>query len=400
MKNAWAVICNEPYRLFFPIGIGMWVFGASHWLLYALGIIPNYSGSFHSAVQIQLYMSSFVVGFLTTAVPRFSATFTAESFEVTAFLALILAIFAGVVSGHPLLAHGFFMALVVGLLVFVARRFLKRNIQYPPVQFIWIPVAALHGVCGSALMILAQKGVLGVNFMASAKPMLNQGFMLSLVLGIGGFLGPRIMGSREFPNPESIRASIPAFRSRQAVIQGVAGLIFFSSFWLEGLDFKTAAYALRAAAATYILLQSHALILRPKTPGVFSRLVWMSFWFIVAGLWLALFFPKHLVSALHLVFIGGFSLITFAVSTMVVYSHSGQGEKLQRSPWILKLVMVLVPLALFFRLTAALTTEHYFTGLGIAAFLWIVAGVSWFIFAANFFIKIPQRSHEERGGGC
>src|SRR3989338_8609219 len=168
MKNVWAVICREPYRLFFPVGICMGIFGASHWLFYALGLLPNYSGPFHASVQIQLYMSSFVVGFLTTAVPRFSATFAAEPFEVTAFLALILAIFSCVVSGHPLLAHGFFMVLVAGLLVFAARRFLKRSIQYPPVQFIWIPVAVLHGLCGSALMILAEKGVLGGNFTASA----------------------------------------------------------------------------------------------------------------------------------------------------------------------------------------------------------------------------------------
>lgn len=64
-------IAEEPYRIFFPLAILGGMIGVTHWLFYAMDWIPHYSMLFHSSVQIQAYMGSFVLGFLLTALPRF-----------------------------------------------------------------------------------------------------------------------------------------------------------------------------------------------------------------------------------------------------------------------------------------------------------------------------------------
>ncbi len=389
-KRAWELVCEEPYRLFFPIGIAMGLYGVAHWLLYAVKILPSYSGSLHAGLQIELYLSAFVVGFLATAVPRFSATFPARSVEVMLFLLFLGGIFLFLSLDRQPIAHLFFVGLLVSLLFFAVRRFRKRNVQHPPVEFVWIPASMILGITGALLTVLTQIGCIPATFIHWGKPALNQGYMLALVIGVGGFLGPRAMGSRDFPNPQAIRESIASYRTRQVCVHGLCALLFIVSFILEGLGFLAASYFTRAAVSTFILLWNHALVFRPKTPGIFSRLVSVSFWMIVTGLWGAFFFPKLLVECLHFVFIGGFSLITFAIATMVVLSHSGEGERLHRSPWILKLVGVLVPLALVLRVTASFIPEYFFVFLGVSSVLWLASATAWFFYCLPFFLRRPS----------
>jgi len=79
------VICREPYRLFFPLGILMGTVGISHWLFYALGWMKSYSGFFHSSIQILSYMNCFIIGFLLTALPRFTGAKHATKNELFLF---------------------------------------------------------------------------------------------------------------------------------------------------------------------------------------------------------------------------------------------------------------------------------------------------------------------------
>lgn len=58
------VICREPYRLFFPLGVWMGAVGISPWFLYAMGLSDSYSGYFHSSMQMLVYMNCFIIGFL------------------------------------------------------------------------------------------------------------------------------------------------------------------------------------------------------------------------------------------------------------------------------------------------------------------------------------------------
>src|SRR3990172_8047764 len=83
---------REPYRLFFPLGILIGMFGVSHWLFFALGWTQSYSNVFHASIQMQGYMSCFIIGFLLTAMPRFASAPSASKQELFSFLVLTLGI--------------------------------------------------------------------------------------------------------------------------------------------------------------------------------------------------------------------------------------------------------------------------------------------------------------------
>jgi hypothetical protein len=89
--------------------------------------------------------------------------------------------------------------------------------------------------------------------------------------------------------------------------------------------------------------------------------------------------PERIFSFLHVVFVTGFSLLTFIVASRVVLGHSGQAEKF-RAPLKSVFCMVgLVTFAMLTRVTAdwmpALCMSHY----AYAALVWIVGVIIWAI---------------------
>src|SRR5215470_13904226 len=65
---------TDPYRIFFPLGILLGTAGVSIWPLYYYGITQGYSGRAHAFVQTCGFLYAFMVGFLLTAIPRFTGT--------------------------------------------------------------------------------------------------------------------------------------------------------------------------------------------------------------------------------------------------------------------------------------------------------------------------------------
>jgi uncharacterized protein involved in response to NO len=102
---------------------------------------------------------------------------------------------------------------------------------------------------------------------------------------------------------------------------------------------------------------------------------------IPLGFWLAFLLPNYRVAALHVVFIGGFSLMIFSFGLLIVLSHSGRAKLLNGKLWTLKTVGGLALLALGFRIAADFIPERYMTFLHYASGLWVVAAVVWLIYA-------------------
>jgi uncharacterized protein involved in response to NO len=377
--------CQEPYRLFFPLGIVMGIWGVGHWLFYGAGWSAGYSGFFHSSVQVWLYMGCFAGGFLMTAIPRFSSTFPARPFELVLALGLVLAEFVFLTVGRWVLAEICFAGWLLFLLFFIFRRFrAKPRGVRPPDHFVWIGVGILHALGGAVILILCQKEWVGIEKIEIGRSMIEQGFLLSLVCGVGGFLGPRLMGS-----------CAPVVLRWPAHL--LAAFLLFLSFWIEGHDENPAGYALRAFVVTVILFVSGALLFKPRAPQtLFTRLLSLSFWMVSLGLWAAVSSSKHHVTFLHLLFIGGFSLMTFCVATMVVLNHSGQGQRLARPLWILKVIGLGLLSALALRLGTIFFTEIYFQLLAAASALWLCVGAAWLVFF--FTLKQPVGSFKHSHG--
>src|SRR3989338_973479 len=261
-RNIVQIICREPYRLFFPLGVWMGVVGLSPWFFYAFGLSKTYSGFFHSSVQMLVYMNCFIVGFLMTFIPRFTGTRYASRREVFSFLLLFFGMVVFLRQESWVIAEGCYILWLLLLVGFVVKRIPKRNVsekKNPPLELIWIPVAIFHGIIGTGLLILGQLKILPHLAVATGKPMMEQGFLLSMVIGIGGFLIPRILGSYRCeaadPTVESKNSCCRPETShpkpgKPALFHISCASGLFLSFWLEGMGYLALGYGLRAFVIT------------------------------------------------------------------------------------------------------------------------------------------------------
>lgn len=385
---SWKDFCREPFRLLFPLGACFGVAGVGHWFLYATQQV-NSSPFFHASMQVGLFMFCFIAGFLMTALPRMTQTPPASSAELAAIIALLLG--QAMSLGLWVAAQLFFIASLASLVLFAGRRFAQKKPGFePPPEFVWIPVALLHGMAGSLLILLNQWGLVPAWALGIGRPMMQQGFLLGIVLGVGGFMAPRLMGRLERLN------LTVEHKQRTTVAYQLAGGFFLMSFVIEGVGHLQGAYVLRALIVTGCLLNSTHFYKRPAISDGFVSLVWASLWAMCLGLWGAALWPQYRVGMLHITFLGGFSLMVFSVATMVVLSHSGQAQLLKQPLGMLRLAAYGVFSAVILRLTADLMPSRYFLLLGGASLAWILVSACWALFALPRIMRPAAEDEFER----
>ena len=164
------------------------------------------------------------------------------------------------------------------LLSLVATRFAKRT-QKPPPTFALIGLGLLAGAAGAVLTagvawewIPASVDVLG-------RRLLSEGMVMLLVLGVGGFLGPRLLGSA--PVPQHVLSVLLS----SAVASSIAGITILASLVAEyGFDLGWTAY-LRAAVISTVLISALRLWRPPANRTTLSWTIWIGNWVIATGVW-------------------------------------------------------------------------------------------------------------------
>ena len=91
-----------------------------------------------------------------------------------------------------------FVAAHVTLVSLVALRFLRRQ-QNPPSTFVLIGLGLLGGLLGALLSCGVAWELVPAAWDMLGKRLLTEGMVMLLVLGVGGFLGPRLLGFAELP---------------------------------------------------------------------------------------------------------------------------------------------------------------------------------------------------------
>lgn len=395
---SWVHLRREPYRIFFPLGVLLGCLGVGHWLVYAMG--GTASNAFHARVQLGAYVFSFVAGFLMTALPRFSSSHPATSAEVLTVLGLLIGQVWSVSVGWWGAASLCWTGLLVSLLVFAARRVARRpSAVSPPTEFLWIPIGVACGLLGNLLTLWGDAPGWVIT---AARQLTYQGFLLAVVIGVAGFLAPRLLGRDALliVPPGLTPAQVRRIRRRRVAIHFVGAGLFLFSFALEGAGWLQPAYLLRAAVVTAVWEWTVALHQPPRAEAFYARLLWVSLWMVVLGLWGAGWFPRYRLAMLHLMLVGGLSLMTFAVGTMVVLSHAGEGQRLQRPLWVLRAVAGGIGAATAARVLADLWPLHYFLLLAAASLAWLAAGISWLLFIVPYVVRpvdegVFERVHEE-----
>jgi len=363
---------SEPFRLFFPLGIALGWVGIGHWLLYATGATSGYSCLMHGLVQMQAFLMAFAIGFLFTAIPRRTQSAAPNALEMAAATALLIGVATALVARAWLAAQLGYLLLFALLLQFAVRRLLGAGAgRRPPAAFVLIPIGIAHGIAGAILLAVG----LGLgdrpwSTMLGAL-LVEQGVFLCFATGVGGLVLPLMAGA---PPPRDLGSS-PA-ETRKAIAYAAAGAAIFASFLLEAAGYVRTAPLLRAVVVLLGLGLGGGALRPPARPGLHRRLTWIAVWLMPIGLATSGLLPHYRVPALHVLFIGGFSLLTLGVATHVALTHLElQALALGRPPAVV-LIGVLVLGAMAARFVAD-WSDTYFAHLAWAAGAWILATLVW-----------------------
>ena len=377
--SRWETLRRNPFRIFFPLGIVAGLLGVGHWALWTIGYPVGNIKLLHLTLQSQGFLTFFVIGFLMTAFPRFSGTDSATLPEIGAALFGGLIFLVAAFLREWRISQIGYLLLLFTIPIFAGRRISKRTKDLPP-SFLLLGFGLLHAFLGALLSIATNMGEGSVYLFSVGRQMVQVGFLLCMVLGITAKLAPFLTGYTDDPGCDEGRGRFCLPRSSEIITHGVTGALLLFSFFLEPY-WPRLAFGLRATLATLHLLLFAKIgrPLRKKTATIVF--FWISCWMIPLGFWLAFFLPQYRVAALHVVFIGGFSLMIFSFGMLVVLSHSGKAALLNGKLWALKTVGVMALLALGFRLSADFVPNGYMVFLHSASGFWIVGALIWLLYA-------------------
>ena len=364
---------TDAYRLFFPLGIVLGAIGVSIWPLYYYGAVDWYSGRVHAFVQTNGFLYSFILGFLLTAIPRFTGTETPSRVVQYVLAAIVTLSAIAFELQFPVVGHTGFVVAHFTLIVLAVKRFRRRQ-QDPPETFPLIGLGLISGMLGALINAGIAWNVIQPIWDALGKRLLTEGMVLLLVLGIGGFLGPRLLGFAAMPK---FNGTAELTAGNRALAYKVAGLTVLLSLIAEyGFAFPGMAF-LRAAAAAAVILSTVRPWQRPAMHTTLAWCVWTAHWLVILSLWLAAIFPRYRIDLLHILFIGGFTLLILAVGTRVTLSHGGHSLALEGASWPLRIGITTGLIAMLARVGAAFSSLTYFEHLAWASLLWMAGILFW-----------------------
>jgi uncharacterized protein involved in response to NO len=222
--------------------------------------------------------------------------------------------------------------------------------------------------------------------------MVQLGFLLCAVMGVTGKLAPFLMGYGDVDPGDTPLDRLR--RSPWAVgLHVLAGLLIASSFLIEPFHARAALFlrAIVAAAHMAIFARFARLPARTETYRVFFSI---STWMVALGLWAEALWPAYRVAALHITFVGGFSLMIFSFGSLVVFSHSARAAAISGPMKPLRWIGGAVLLAMGFRVSADLSSNAYMALLHSAAGTWVVAALGWLVYATRNMRGEPRRPME------
>lgn len=368
--------CEEPFRLFFPMGVLFGLSGVSLWPLYFTGLHKFYPGIMHARLMVDGFLGCFVVGFLGTAGPRLTGTPHFSPRELRTWVALLLAAVAAQIAERSDIGDAIFLVLLVGFAARMGWRLTHRT-DLPPPGFVLVGFGFLNAMAGTLLLFIGEFGKGHPSATLLGSLLLYQGWVLYLVLGIGGFLLPRFFAVSADSAENALSGMSRAWKWRAMVALAV-GIVLLGSFLVEAFLFAPkVAGAMRFLASGVFLATEIPLYRSAGRPVTIARTLRVALVLLLLGLLFPVLWPWQRVAGLHLVFIGGFTLIIFAVATRVILGHSGHGDLLQQKLPSLGAAALLVILAALFRVLGdffPLTRGHL---LDTASYLWMVAAGLW-----------------------
>ncbi|MEO6871118.1 MAG: NnrS family protein [Chthoniobacterales bacterium] len=362
---------QEPFRIFFPLGLLLGATGVLLWPLYYAHLIAVYPATPHMRLMIEGLMGSFVVGFLGTAGPRLLDAKPLGAGEVGALLVLQLGSACCHLLRLQVLGDTLFLALLLFFIFTLVRRRTAQS-DRPPPGFLLVLGGLLNAIAGVLLILLSGQSLFADQF---GRLLLEEGFILFPLLGVGVFFFPKLLeGETEAPINPQVGAAL--WRRGAALAAGCAAALWIS-FLLETLDWTRSAAVLRGLTTLFYFVTQGHLFRRGLKRTFLSRVFEFGAALLIAGLFLPAFLPTYRVANLHVVFLGGFSIILFTVSTRVILGHTGQSHLFRQRLRFLITALAFLVLAMLARISADFFPVERSSHLIYAAFLWLLAAATW-----------------------
>lgn len=388
----WQLIAaGEPYRILFPVGTLLGVVGTGLWPVHVWTSAISYPGIIHARIMICGFLTAFVIGFLGTAlprlldVPRFNGR-NAATFSILTCATVVAYLCQRVLLGDCLFL--FTLLLLIGTLLSRAR----HRKDTPPPGFVLVGFGLLSATAGIALFIAndLSDGGIHPDLYVAARLLLYQGYLLFPIMGIGAFLLPRFFG---MPSRHSFPESLtppPGWWPKAAFAATCGGAILLS-FTLEIYGFFRLAFALRAAVVATYILREVPIHKADVSGGSLALSLRVSLVALPLGYVSMAFAPQWMMTLNHIIFITGFSLITFVVASRVILGHSGQSHRFRSPGKAIPILLGLMILALATRLSADWLPNVRLNHYGYAAATWITASIIW---AASMLPAVRFHDHE------
>lgn len=366
---------EEPFRIFFPLGVVIAIMGAGLWPLYHLGIWENYPGFSHARLMSVGFFGAFIIGFLSTAFPRFVSAHRLKNKEVVLLVLLHLTACVFYVSGLLVYGDAAFLITLVCLRIFLIKRYARREDMPPPgIILVMGGISMAIGGC----VIFLMNGAIGIGFTLYrvGQLFLYEGFTLCAILGIAPFIFPGFAGLPNRHNFPENRSPSAAWRAK-AWLAGTVALAAAVSYFLEVFGFGRVASWLRLAAVGFYVIREIPVRFPLKSSGSLARLLQLGMLSLGAWLGFVIFMPAYRVAWDHLLFMGGFAIIVIGVASRVVLGHSGQGYRLRKGMPVAWVILIVIFLAMGSRVTADFVPEVRISHLNYAAIGWIVGLGLW-----------------------
>lgn len=361
---------KDPFRIFFPLGAVFAFAGVAPWVS-QLFSHASYPRDLHRMLMINGFLLSFVAGFLLTAIPRFTGARHATIGEIGVIFAGLILATAGALFNASSMNFACASAVIVTLMLFAIRRFRQRQ-SNPPYTFVFIGV-------GLSLWLIALIGQIApIGGQEVFRDLFSNGAIMAIVLGVGGRLIPGILGWSEIVLTQRVQYESPS--SFWSVVPfDVWGwlAVFIGSFFLEPFLPLRICFLLRGITTLYFGIKYWVILKPPPTKNFLTWSLWLCCWCLTLGYFLPAIWISAVPHALHLILIGGFSLLTLLISTRVAFAHSGPGVESEKTTRSISVFTCLILMAMLTRVTAILWPSVYFDHLAYAAIFWLLALFVW-----------------------
>jgi uncharacterized protein involved in response to NO len=370
LKHSIQLFCEEPFRLFFPVGLTLGIVGVSVWPLYYAGLITMYPATAHARLMIEGFMASFIIGFLGTAGPRITSTRHFSRGELIALFTLDLLAAGFHFGGAHRAGDILFIFCLASFLFVIGKRFVQRK-DSPPPNFALVALGLLNGLAGALLLALFENKVYSTHYRIGAS-LLEQGFVLLPILGVAPFLLARLLDLPSTDELPESRTRPPGWIAR-AIFAAAIGLVIDLTLIAESIGVTAIAGWVRLATVLVYLIAR-----MPRHGRTFlgdclrAGIATVVVGFAVETLW-----PQYRIGALHIVFVSGFSFIILTVAIRVVFGHSGNAHLFQKRLPFFIVVGALIFLAMLSRYVADLAPGTRTVHLIAAAISWLIAVLIW-----------------------